>query len=101
MTRGRTKTLVLALLAVSLLLVGAFAMAHSFGRDDPANGGCNRPIEDCPYGIEQDAVGDGIVNREDEDWSRPLDGSGYGQTTGYGNGLRNGNGYGRGLCWQN
>lgn len=101
MTQGRTKTLVLALLAISLLGVGVFAMAHGFGRNDPANWGCNRPIEDCPYGIEQDAVGDGIVNREEEDWSGPLDGSGYGQTAGYGIGLRNSNGYGPGHCWQN
>jgi len=101
MTQGRTKTLVLALLAISLLGVGVFAMAHGFGRNDPADGGCSRPIEECPYGAERDADGDGIVNCEDEDWSRPLDGSGYGQSAGYGNGLRTGSGYGPGHCWQN
>ncbi len=41
MTQGRTKTLVLALLAISLLGVGVFAMAHGFGRNDPADGGCS------------------------------------------------------------
>jgi len=101
MTQGRTKTLVLALLAISLLGVGVFAMANGFGRNDPADCHCSTSIEDCPYGIERDADGDGIVNCADEDWSRPLDGSGYGQTTGYGTGLRNGNSYGRGLCRQN
>ncbi len=101
MTRGRSKTLVLALLAISLLVIGVFAMAHGFGRGEAADWHCSGPTEDCPYAVERDADGDGIVNCEDEDWSRPLDGSGYGQTTGYGNGLRNGSGYGRGHCWQN
>jgi len=101
MTRGRTKTLVLALLAISLLVVGVFAMAHGFGRGETADCRCSGSTEDCPYAAERDADGDGIVNCVDEDWSRPLDGSGYGQSEGYGNGLRNGSGYGRGLCWQN
>ncbi|HUT87509.1 MAG TPA: hypothetical protein VMX15_05445 [Candidatus Heimdallarchaeota archaeon] len=100
MTRGRTKTLVLALLAISLLVVGVFAMAHGLGRGETADWHCSGPIEDCPYGAERDADGDGIVNCADEDWSRPLAGSGYGQSAEYG--LRNGSGYGpRGLCWQN
>jgi len=97
MTRGRTKTLVLALLAISLLVVGVFAMAHGFGRNDPADWHCSESIEDCPYAAERDADGDGIVNCADEDWSRPLDGSGYGRSAEYG--LRSG--YGRALCWQN
>jgi len=99
MTRGRTKTLVLALLAISLLVVGVFAMAHGFGRDEPADWHCSTSLETCPYAAERDADGDGIVNCADEDWGRPLDGSGYGQAAGYG--LRAGSGCGRGLCWQN
>ena len=99
MTRGRTKTLVLALLAISLLAIGVFAMANGFGRGETADCRCSGSTEDCPYESERDADGDGIVNCADEDWSRPLDGSGYGQTGGYG--LRTGGGYGRALCWQN
>ena len=97
MTKGRTKTLILALLAISLLAIGVFAMAHGFGRNDPGDWHCSGPTEDCPYGAERDADGDGIVNCADEDWSRPLDGSGYGQSAGYG--LQSG--YGRGHCWGN
>ena len=99
MTRGRSKTLILALLAISLLVVGVFAMAHGFGRGEPVDRHCNGPMKDCPYESERDADGDGIVNCADEDWSRPLDGSGYGQSAECG--LRTGSGYGRALCWQN
>ena len=101
MTTGRTKTLVLALLAISLLAIGVYAMAHGFGRNGPADEGCYRPTEGCPYGLGRDADGDGVLNCADEDWSRPLDGSGYGPTTGCGTGPRSGNGYGPGHCWEN
>ena len=97
MTR-RTKTLILALLTIGLLATGVLALANSFGKGETVDCRCGGSIEGCPCESERDADGDGIVNCADEDWSRPLDGSGYGQ--GAGCGLRRG-GYGSGLCQQN
>jgi len=98
MTKGRAKTLILALLTISLLAVGVYALANGFGRGETVDCRCGGSTEGCPYESERDADGDGILNCADEDWSRPLDGSGYGQ--GAGCGLRGG-GYGRRLCRQN
>jgi len=65
------------LAAVSLLAVGAVALAgNGFGSNDswiPAQASTG----DCDV-HERDADGDGILNSEDTDRERPLDGSGYG-----------------------
>jgi len=86
------------LAAVALLAVGAVALAgNGFGSNDswiPAQASTG----DCDL-HERDADGDGILNSEDTDWERPLDGSGYGLGQGAnGSGSRplDGTGFGAG-----
>ena len=68
---------------VSLLAVGAVALAgHGFGSSESWNP-AQAAAGDCDL-HERDADGDGILNSEDPDWVRPLDGSGYGQGQGHG-----------------
>jgi hypothetical protein len=83
---NKTRSLIAGLMIVSLLAVGVVAVAGngfgssaSVGAQQAEAGTCNL--------YERDADGDGIVNCEDADWVRPLDGSGYGQTQGYGQNL--------------
>ena len=71
---------------VSLLAVGVVAVAgNGFGAS--ATGEPQQAATgDCDL-HERDADGDGVLNCEDADWVRPLDGSGYGEGYGYGQNL--------------
>lgn len=71
----------------SLLVVGVVAVAgNGFGSStswqpqQAATGDCTLH--------ERDADGDGILNSEDTDWVRPMDGSGYGAGQGSRSGIR-------------
>jgi len=91
---NKIRNLIVGLTLVSLLAVGVVAVAgNGFGASttfEPqkaATGDCNLN--------ERDSDGDGILNSEDADWARPMDGSGYGERMGgAGNGLRDGSGFG-------
>jgi len=92
----RTKAIIIGMLVLTLLAFGIVALAGGgFGRaaaDRPAAGACLQ---------ERDSDGDGIPNCDDPDWTRPLDGTGYGHRggSGYGQGdcLRDGSGGGQGM----
>ena len=81
------KNWIVGLAVVALLAVGIVALAgNGFGASmtnwspqQAETGGCDLH--------QRDADGDGILNSEDLDWVRPMDGSGYGECTGYGQGL--------------
>ncbi|MBE0636248.1 hypothetical protein IH601_09650 [Candidatus Bipolaricaulota bacterium] len=83
---NKMRSWIAGLMIVSLLAVGVAAVAGngfgssvSVGAQQAAAGTCSL--------YERDADGDGILNSEDADWVRPLDGSGYGQSQGYGQNL--------------
>ena len=98
---NKIKNLVVGLTIVSLLAVGVVAVAgNGFGASESwapqqaATGDCDLN--------ERDFDGDGILNSEDSDWVRPMDGSGYGVSQGNAQGLSgdrpmDGSGYGAGL----
>ncbi|MCK5245885.1 hypothetical protein KAR02_03260 [Candidatus Bipolaricaulota bacterium] len=98
---NKIKNLVVGLTIVSLLAVGVVAVAgNGFGASESwapqqaATGDCDLN--------EHDFDGDGILNSEDSDWVRPMDGSGYGVSQGNAQGLSgdrpvDGSGYGAGL----
>lgn len=70
----------------SLLAVGVVAVAgNGFGAS-----ATSEPLRaatgDCDF-HERDTDGDRILNCEDPDWVRPLDGRGYGESKGYGQNL--------------
>jgi len=71
----RTKTLIVGMLVLSLLAFGIVALAaNGFGKGgspDQAGAGSGTYLQ------ERDSDGDGIMNCDDLDWTRPLDGSGY------------------------
>jgi len=95
---SKMRNWMVGLTIVSLLAVGVVAIAgNGFGASESwappqaATGDCDLH--------ERDADGDGILNSEDPDWVRPMNGSGYGESKGYGQGLSasrplNGSGYG-------
>ena len=88
---NRMRSLIVGLAIVSLLAVGIVAVAgNEFGRSATWKGS---QAGDCSL-YERDADGDGILNSDDPDWTRPLDGSGYGSRRGGGMGQ----GARRGLC---
>ena len=78
---------IVGLTVVSLLAVGVVALAgNGFGGSAPDWSTQQAETGDCDL-HERDADGDGILNSEDPDWVRPMDGSGYGECKGYGRGL--------------
>jgi len=93
---NKIRNLIVGLTLVSLLAVGVVAVAGSgfgasttFEPQQAATGDCSLQ--------ERDSDGDGILNSEDSDWVRPLDGSGYGEKQGNaGNGPLDGSGFGQG-----
>jgi hypothetical protein len=101
----KTKTIVIGNLLLTLLAFGLVALAGGgFGKgvpsDKPGAGACMQ---------ERDSDGDGIPNCDDPDWTRPLDGTGYGATNclhagaenGHENGLHDRDGRGQGSCQRN
>ena len=93
---NKIRNLIVGLTLVSLLVVGVVAVAgNGFGVSttfEPQRAATG----DCSLN-ERDSDGDGILNSEDADWVRPLDGSGYGERMGgAGNGPLDGSGYGAG-----
>ena len=91
---NKIRNLIVGLTLVSLLAVGVVAVAgNGFGVSttfEPQRAATG----DCSLN-ERDSDGDGILNSEDADWVRPLDGSGYGERMGgAGNGPRDGSGFG-------
>ena len=84
----RTKTLVIGMLVLTLLVFGLVALAGN----GVGKGGYSEQSGTGIYAQERDSDGDGILNCNDPDWTRPLDGTGYGQGAQhrYGNGARAG-----------
>lgn len=97
---NKMRNWMIGLTIVSLLAVGVVAVAgNGFGGSESwtpqqsADGDCDLH--------ERDADSDGILNSEDSDWVRPMDGSGYGASQGNAQGLSgsrplDGSGYGAG-----
>jgi len=91
---NKMRNLIVGLTIVSLLAVGVVVVAgNGFGAStnwepqQAATGDCDLH--------ERDADGDGILNSEDTDWARPLNGSGYGERKGSaGSGPVDGSGFG-------
>ena len=80
---------IVPVLVLGLLVSGIVALAAGNG---PADGSCDNPME-------RDFDGDGILNCNDDDWTPPQDGTGYGAQGKKGQGLgeaRYGNG--DGIC---
>lgn len=91
---NKIRNLIVGLTLVSLLAVGVVAVAgNGFGASttfEPHKAATG----DCSLN-ERDFDGDGILNSEDADWVRPMDGSGYGERQGNtGNGPMDGSGFG-------
>ena len=81
------KNWIVGLTVVALLVVGVVALAgNGFGGSTSNWSPQQAATGDCDL-HERDADGDGILNYEDPDWVRPMDGSGYGEGKGYGQGL--------------
>ncbi len=79
---NKMRNWMVGLTIVSLLAVGVVAVAgNGFGASadwqshQAATGDCDLH--------ERDADGDGTPNCEDQDWARPLNGTGYGESQGY------------------
>ena len=83
---NKTRSLILGLMIVSLLAVGVVAVAGNGFGSSVSVGAQQASAGTCSL-YERDADGDGIVNSEDADWVRPLDGSGYGHNQGHGQNL--------------
>ena len=90
----KIKTVVISILAVSILVVGLAAFAgNGFGAGS-AVPVANQTSETHLYQNQQDADGDGILNCDDSDWVAPMDGTGYGAANGQGQRLGGGSGIG-------
>ena len=81
---NKMRNWMVGLTIVSLLAVGVVAVAGN-GFGGSAAWTPQQAAGDCDL-HEHDADGDGIINSEDSDWVRPLDGSGYGMSQGFGQG---------------
>ena len=91
---NKIRNLIVGLTLVSLLAVGVVAVAgNGFGASTTFEP--QRAVSgDCDLQA-RDSDGDGILNSEDSDWVRPLDGSGYGERKGNaGSGPKDGSGFG-------
>ncbi len=86
----KMKTLVLGLVLLSLLAVGLIAVA---GNGAGGSTAAAKPGSGT-YMQTRDADGDGIPNCSDPDWTRPLDGTGFGAHHGNGSGPHDGTGQG-------
>lgn len=87
LTNKNTLLAIVSVMVVGLLVTGVVGLAVG---NDPMDGSCDEPLE-------RDYDGDGILNHEDEDWTPPEDGSGYGANGEKGQGLgQDEGGYGSG-----
>jgi len=90
----KIKTVVISILAVSILVVGLAAFAgNGFGAGSTVPA-ANQTSEARLYVNQQDSDGDGILNCDDPDWVAPMDGTGYGAANGQGQRLGDGSGLG-------
>jgi len=101
---NKMNTVVISILAVTILVIGLVAFAgNRFGAGSIAQAP-GQTDRTCLHLNQYDADGDGILNCEDDDWEAPMDGTGYGamngngQRLGNGSGLGRGNGNGTGIC---
>ena len=83
----------------ALLAVGVVALAgNGFGSNDQTADARQNAAANCAL-HKRDADGDGILNADDPDWVRPMDGTGHGAGRSYGQGfsgdrLLDGSGFG-------
>lgn len=88
---NKMRNWMVGLTVVALLAVGVVALAgNGFGGTAAASRTPFQANAGNAALCDQDADGDGIVNAEDSDWVRPLDGTGFGAQHGGGAGLRDG-----------
>jgi hypothetical protein len=93
----KIRKLIVGLLVLSLLAVGLVAVAgNGLGGKGSDDWTAARATGECSMQQSQDSDGDGIPNCEDEDWVRPLDGTGFKHMQGQGQALQDGSGNGRG-----
>ena len=91
---NKMKTVIISVLAVSILVIGLVAFAgNRFGAGSMAQAS-GQMDGTCLYLNQYDADGDGIPNCDDADWEAPMDGTGYGAMNGNGKHLCDGTGYG-------
>ena len=90
----KIKTVVISILTVSIFVVGLAAFAGNGYGSDSAVPAANQTNEARLYQNQYDADGDGILNCEDDDWTAPMDGTGYGAMNGNGQRLGDGSGSG-------
>ncbi|MBS3765947.1 hypothetical protein KGY71_05440 [Candidatus Bipolaricaulota bacterium] len=65
------KSRLLAIVSVMVLGLMVTGVVGLSGGNGPMDGSCDNPLE-------RDHDDDGVLNHEDEDWTPPEDGSGYG-----------------------
>jgi len=95
---SKMRSWLVGLTIVSLLVVGVVAAGNGFGDGASSPSPRQSWSEECNI-QKRGADGDGVLNSEDRDWARPLDGSGHGACKGYrhnlsGNRPLDGSGYG-------
>jgi len=90
----KIKTVVISILALSILVVGLAVFAGNGYGSQSAVPAANQTGETCLYQNQYDADGDRILNCEDADWVAPMDGTGYGAANGQGQRLGDGSGLG-------
>ena len=90
----KIKTVVISMLALSILVVGLAAFAgNGFGSGGAVQAG-NQTDKARLYLNQYDTDGDGILNCDDPDWQAPMDGTGYGASNGNRQHLGDGSGQG-------
>ena len=90
----KIKTVVISILALSILVVGLAAFAGNGYGAGSAVQGANQTDGTQLFLNQQDSDGDGILNCEDADWVAPMDGTRYGAENGQGQRLADGSGLG-------
>lgn len=90
----KIKTVVISILALSILVVGLAVFAgNGYGAGSTVQGA--KQTDGTQFFLnQQDSDGDGIINCDDPDWVAPMDGTGYGAMNGQGQRLGDGSGLG-------
>ena len=90
----KIKTVVISILALSILVVGLAAFAgNGYGAGNAVQG-TNQTDGTQLLLNQQDSDGDDTINCEDADWVAPMDGTGYGAANRQGQRLADGSGLG-------